>query len=50
VVNGNDHAIAFYQHLGGQRIGRYTDPGPIWRSDNLVYAWDDLTALAAPAP
>jgi ribosomal protein S18 acetylase RimI-like enzyme len=45
VVNGNDRAIAFYRQLGGHRIGRYTDAGPMWRSDNLVYAWDDLEAL-----
>lgn len=45
VVVGNDPAIAFYDAMGGRRIGRYTDPGPIWRSDNLVYAWDDLDAL-----
>jgi ribosomal protein S18 acetylase RimI-like enzyme len=40
VVVGNDPAIAFYAALGGKRIGRYTDPGPNWRSDNLVFAWD----------
>ncbi|WP_395672583.1 GNAT family N-acetyltransferase [Inquilinus sp.] len=47
VVVGNDPAIAFYEAQGGRRIGAYTDPGPMWRSDNLLYAWDDLTALAA---
>ncbi|MCK6450668.1 MAG: GNAT family N-acetyltransferase [Alphaproteobacteria bacterium] len=45
VVVGNEPAIAFYQALGGRMIGRYRDPGPLWRSDNLVYAWDDLPAL-----
>ena len=45
VVEGNDGAIAFYERLGGRCIGRYTDPGPIWRSQNLAYAWDDLTPL-----
>ncbi|MDL2397747.1 GNAT family N-acetyltransferase [Rhizobium mayense] len=45
VVAGNDPAIAFYQSLGGRMIGRYTDPGPIWRSDNIVVAWDDLSLL-----
>jgi hypothetical protein len=50
VVDGNDRAVAFYQHLGGRRIGRYTDAGPVWRSDNLAYAWDDLAALAGRAP
>lgn len=47
VVAGNDRAIAFYEAMGGRRIGAYTDPGPLWRSDNLAYAWDDLAALAA---
>jgi ribosomal protein S18 acetylase RimI-like enzyme len=47
VVVGNDPAIAFYEAQGGRRIGAYTDPGPMWRSDNLLYAWDDLRALAA---
>ncbi|AYG59399.1 GNAT family N-acetyltransferase [Rhizobium jaguaris] len=45
VVVGNDPAIAFYQSLGGRMIGRYTDPGPIWRSDNIIIAWDDLSLL-----
>ncbi len=45
VVVGNEPAIAFYAALGGRVIGRYGDPGPLWRSDNLVYAWDDLPAL-----
>lgn len=49
VVVGNHPAIAFYAAMGGQRIGRYTDPGPIWRSENLVYAWDDLAALISSA-
>jgi len=41
VVNGNDRAVAFYEALGGRCVGRMTDPGPLWRSDNLLYAWDD---------
>ncbi|MDL2407978.1 GNAT family N-acetyltransferase [Rhizobium calliandrae] len=45
VVVGNDPAIAFYQSLGGRMIGLYADPGPIWRSDNIVVAWDDLSLL-----
>jgi ribosomal protein S18 acetylase RimI-like enzyme len=47
VVEGNDPAIAFYEAQGGRRIGAYTDPGPLWRSHNLLYAWDDLPALVA---
>jgi len=45
VVDGNAPAIKFYEVLGGKVIGRYTDPGPLWRSDNLLYAWDDLAVL-----
>jgi ribosomal protein S18 acetylase RimI-like enzyme len=45
VVEGNEPAIAFYKALGARRIGSFTDPGPLWRSHNLVFAWDDLTPL-----
>ena len=45
VVVGNEPAIAFYSALGGQLVGRYVDPGPLWRSDNLIFAWDDLSVL-----
>jgi ribosomal protein S18 acetylase RimI-like enzyme len=47
VVVGNTPAIRFYEALGGRRIGTYTDPGPMWRSDNLLYVWDDVAALTA---
>jgi len=46
VVIGNTQAIAFYESLGGRLAGTYTDPGPLWRSDNLFYVWDDAAALA----
>ena len=45
VVVGNAPAIAFYESLGGRKAGTYTDPGPMWRSDNLLYVWDDVAAL-----
>lgn len=45
VVVGNDPAIAFYEALGGQAAGRYLDPGPLWRSQNLVFVWDRLSDL-----
>jgi ribosomal protein S18 acetylase RimI-like enzyme len=45
VVVGNDPAIAFYQLLGGRMAGRYIDPGPIWRSENIALVWDDLSLL-----
>ena len=40
VVDEYDRAIAFYERLGGKHVGEYTDPGPLWRSRNLIYAWD----------
>ncbi|WP_230533990.1 GNAT family N-acetyltransferase [Microvirga roseola] len=50
VVIGNDPAIAFYEALGGRRDGTYTDPGPVWRSENYIYIWDDLRGLAEQNP
>lgn len=46
VVVGNDGAMAFYERLGGRRAGGFTDPGPLWRSDNVVFAWDEIATLA----
>ncbi len=45
VVVGNDPAVAFYEALGGRRAGGFTDPGPLWRSDNIVFVWDELADL-----
>ncbi|MDK4737773.1 GNAT family N-acetyltransferase [Rhizobium sp. CNPSo 3464] len=45
VVVGNDPAIAFYRSLGGRISGRYVDPGPVWRSANIIFVWDDLSLL-----
>jgi ribosomal protein S18 acetylase RimI-like enzyme len=45
VVAANASAVAFYEKLGGACAGRYTDPGPHWRSDNLIYLWRDLGQL-----
>ncbi|HEV2565298.1 MAG TPA: GNAT family N-acetyltransferase [Microvirga sp.] len=47
VVAGNNPAIAFYERMKGTRAGNYTDPGPVWRSNNYLYVWDDLPALIA---
>ncbi|HVZ01955.1 MAG TPA: GNAT family N-acetyltransferase [Dongiaceae bacterium] len=47
VVAANAAAIAFYERLGGVCAGRYADPGPHWRSENLIYVWPDLGRLAA---
>jgi hypothetical protein len=45
VVDGNEPAIAFYDALGGTRVGEYTDAGPVWRSRNIVMAWADSLVL-----
>ena len=38
-------AMRFYERLGGRRAGGFTDPGPLWPSDNIVFVWDELSAL-----
>jgi ribosomal protein S18 acetylase RimI-like enzyme len=48
VVKGNDQALAFYTALHGRLAGEFIDPGPMWRSENLVLVWDDLGSLIAP--
>ena len=45
VVHGNEPAVAFYDALGGQRAGEYTDAGPIWRSRNIVFVWENGLVL-----
>jgi ribosomal protein S18 acetylase RimI-like enzyme len=45
VVKGNEAAIAFYEALNGRPVGEYIDPGPVWRSQNVVFAWDDVASL-----
>jgi GNAT superfamily N-acetyltransferase len=49
VVDGNLPAIAFYQALGGRIAGRFTNPGPLWPSDDLIMAWDDIAVLQGDA-
>lgn len=45
VLTENEPARAFYEAQGGKLIASYVDPGPNWRSDNVLYAWHDLTAF-----
>lgn len=47
VVAGNAPAIAFYESFGARALGAYQDPGPMWRSENIVLVWEDASALAA---
>jgi ribosomal protein S18 acetylase RimI-like enzyme len=39
VVAENANARAFYRAQGGAEIGKFTDPGPLWRSENVLVAW-----------
>jgi|SRR5450830_1226372 len=45
VVKGNEPAIAFYEALNGRPAGEYIDPGPLWRSQNILFVWDDVASL-----
>ena len=40
VVRGNLAARGFYAALGGTEAAGFTDPGPLWTSDNLLITWD----------
>ena len=42
VVRGNGAAIKFYSALGGRQAGGFTDPGPIWKSDNIIIKWNPV--------
>lgn len=48
VVRQNAGAIGFYQACGGCEVARFTDPGPIWLSENIVMAWESLDGLGDP--
>lgn len=39
VVRQNTGARAFYAALGGIEAAEFTDPGPLWKSDNLAVIW-----------
>ncbi|SIS81863.1 Ribosomal protein S18 acetylase RimI [Gemmobacter megaterium] len=39
VVRGNHAARAFYAALGGIEAAAFADPGPLWKSDNLLVVW-----------
>lgn len=42
VVRQNEGARAFYRSMGGLEVGAFVDPGPLWKSENIVVAWDRL--------
>ena len=39
VVRENEAARRFYRAMGGIEDGGFTDPGPLWRSDNVLVRW-----------
>ena len=41
VVRQNHPARAFYRHLGGIETTHFTDPGPVWPSQNILVTWPD---------
>jgi len=40
VVRSNKNALVFYAKMQGVKVGHFTDSGPIWKSENLIIAWD----------
>lgn len=40
VVAENENARRFYRAMGGTEGANFTDPGPLWRSSNIVVSWD----------
>ncbi|WP_170317669.1 GNAT family N-acetyltransferase [Paroceanicella profunda] len=44
VVRGNAGARAFYRALGGREARAFTDPGPLWKSDNILVVWEPMPA------
>lgn len=49
VVRENEGARRFYETMGGVEAGAFIDPGPLWRSSNIVVKWKlDAPAGASP--
>jgi len=40
VVKQNKRARGFYQKMGGVEVSNFIDPGPLWRSENILVVWD----------
>lgn len=41
VVRQNRAARRFYRRLGGTETHHFSDPGPVWRSDDVLVVWRD---------
>ncbi len=40
VVRQNERARSFYKKMGGVEVSSFIDPGPLWRSENILVTWD----------
>ena len=40
VVRQNELARSFYKKMGGVEVSDFTDLGPLWRSENILVAWE----------
>jgi len=42
MAEGNTKALNFYAAIGGVQDGSFIDLGPIWKSKNLIFKWDNI--------
>ena len=49
VVRQNAPARRFYQRMGGIEAAEFTDPGPIWQSEDILVVWPHFQ-VAEPCP
>jgi ribosomal protein S18 acetylase RimI-like enzyme len=49
VLNGNDRAMGFYEHLGGVAVSERPSPGWSGAMRETAFRWSDIRALAAAA-
>ncbi len=40
VVRQNENARRFYRVMGGVEVAEFIDSGPLWKSENILVAWD----------
>ncbi|MBF9060045.1 GNAT family N-acetyltransferase [Rhodobacterales bacterium HKCCSP123] len=50
VVRENQGARRFYAAMGGTETDGFTDPGPLWRSENIRVRWRLAAAPATAGP
>jgi ribosomal protein S18 acetylase RimI-like enzyme len=50
VLRNNFPARRFYQQMGGHLAAERLEHRPTYDSDEVAYAWPDITVLVAPSP